>query len=988
MKKQFMKLVALALCVVMVVSVIAIPTFAKTAEVWDGTVAEGFAAGSGTEKDPYQIATAEELAYLSSLANSKSYGLSDLYFVLVNDIYLNDITNYGNWTASTAGLNEWTPISHTNKFLSTFDGQGHTVYGMYITNGGYKSTGLFGNVTNDKAGDYGTGKGVYNLNVACSYIDVTVTYGDMAEIGGVAGRLYSGAVIVGCTSDAIIKVNDNGKATRIGGIVGAAREGHYSIEDCAFKGSIDVTASNNNTSVAGIVGFASDTYEMANRSGVHGCYNEGNITMSNGKAAGGILGYASHTSGKGALIVEDCYNTGKIDATATISGAAGIVAFAYCHLTVKNVFNVGEIVKANNAKELIAETYKGGSGQYTWTYVFENLYYNTDSKLAAGFAAVNDVAVGLSVKEGTFVSDNMAFGGFTGYDVDIWQVEAGRMPVLKALPAEVTSYDATAPVWDGSVATAFAGGTGTEDDPYQIATGAQLAYLENLILNQTSGYTKAYYKLTADIYLNDISGFDTWTKDTKGLNLWLPIGRKGSKPFKGSFDGDGHTVYGMYINSVDGSLCGLFGRLEGTTAVVENVNIAYSLITGSLDDTVGSVVAYARGGAVVKNCASSAKIDITLSNSNGWQSVGGVVGVVGDATQVGAQMYNCANYGDITIKEGSYIKGNFVGGVAGQMLDSQNTTLVSGCYNEGSINAYCRGVGGVVGCVYEASGALTVKDCINAGDVTGFGSYASSSGDTVNCKTGGIVGETASKHHIVNNCINLGAVANTTLPTGAGQLSGTENSLGAYENCFYNSDNDIAVGGNGADGKALSVAKGEFVAENMFGSVWTVADGKLPTLTGVGFDSDIEILGAQIRESWTEFYKNGEKVAEGQGIRFGATISDASKYTENGEYSLAVIISTKKSLGDSALTVVNAQYVIKAVNTVEYNTETDELTFSGHLVGIDAVNFDTVFTARAVVMKGDKVVMYSDVMERSVSGVAESLGYTLDSNGSLCLQHS
>ena len=74
------------------------------------------------------------------------------------------------------------------------------------------------------------------------------------------------------------------------------------------------------------------------------------------------------------------------------------------------------------------------------------------------------------------------------------------------LPTAVLAADST---WDGSIATAFAGGTGTESDPYQIADGAQLAYLASEV-NNGRAYENSYFVLTADIDLNN--------KD------WTPIG--------------------------------------------------------------------------------------------------------------------------------------------------------------------------------------------------------------------------------------------------------------------------------------------------------------------------------------------------------------------------------------------------------------------------------------------------------------------------------
>ena len=83
-------------------------------------------------------------------------------------------------------------------------------------------------------------------------------------------------------------------------------------------------------------------------------------------------------------------------------------------------------------------------------------------------------------------------------------------------------------VWDGSVATDFASGTGTEADPYQIATAAQLAYLAQQV-NAGNQYEGQYFKVTNDLDLNDLE--------------WTPIGN-GTYDFSGFFDGGEHSKSG------------------------------------------------------------------------------------------------------------------------------------------------------------------------------------------------------------------------------------------------------------------------------------------------------------------------------------------------------------------------------------------------------------------------------------------------------------
>lgn len=120
-------------------------------------------------------------------------------------------------------------------------------------------------------------------------------------------------------------------------------------------------------------------------------------------------------------------------------------------------------------------------------------------------------------------------------------------------------------IWDGSVAEAFAGGSGTESDPYIITNGAQLALAitQSGTTTQTvtdedgtetaetvnEAYYGSYYKITKDIYLNDPEAID-WKNANggsySGLNSWYRWNNGSGENFAGTIDGAGHTVYGLY----------------------------------------------------------------------------------------------------------------------------------------------------------------------------------------------------------------------------------------------------------------------------------------------------------------------------------------------------------------------------------------------------------------------------------------------------------
>lgn len=122
--------------------------------------------------------------------------------------------------------------------------------------------------------------------------------------------------------------------------------------------------------------------------------------------------------------------------------------------------------------------------------------------------------------------------------------------------------------WSGQIAMAFAGGNGTEDNPYIIETPEQLAKL----CNSLSTTPKKHYRLGADIIINDTS-YNGWQEDARN---WFT----GYYAFAGHFDGAGHTISGLYYKG-DALYAGLFPVLA-ENSVVENVGIINSEIANSL----------------------------------------------------------------------------------------------------------------------------------------------------------------------------------------------------------------------------------------------------------------------------------------------------------------------------------------------------------------------------------------------------------------------
>ena len=221
--------------------------------------------------------------------------------------------------------------------------------------------------------------------------------------------------------------------------------------------------------------------------------------------------------------------------------------------------------------------------------------------------------------------------------------------------------------WDGTTAKTFACGSGTALGPYVIVTAEQLAHLSFVVNSGDKNFSGKYFKLGADIALNEgvLLGADgKLVGDPDSLLNWTPIGND-DVAFDGVFDGDGHVVSGMFIDAT-GPNNGLFGNVSGT---VRNVTVEDSWVRGG----------NSTGGIVGKNVG-------TVENATNRATVSGT----GDCT----------------------------GGVVGRSdkKDNRVNSVLKKLLNEGVVSGE-KQVGGVAGCVSNA----TIEDVENNATVDGLG---------------------------------------------------------------------------------------------------------------------------------------------------------------------------------------------------------------------------------------------------------------------------
>lgn len=380
------------------------------------------------------------------------------------------------------------------------------------------------------------------------------------------------------------------------------------------------------------------------------------------------------------------------------------------------------------------------------------------------------------------------------------------MPRGGARPGNCICRGGYTNIWDGSIASAFAGGTGTAENPYQIATGAQLAYLASSV-NNGETYAGKNFVLTADIDLNGLP----WTPIANTFSDVL-FGGSDYRIFAGNLDGQGYAVSNVVIGStsapLESDVFGLFGATEGKISnlhlnTVSIHGIAKRNVFGYVNGLAGGLVGYACGN--VENChVTSLTMTMTTPGKGGvgayW--IGGLVGVL----DVG-QIDECSASGKITEQSG---KGS-IGGLIGELGKASKITY-SRAHVALNVTAAPYGgadVGGFIGKGNGKSNAETViRNCYATGNVTGGAYTGGFAGgiwglNIINCyATGNVSGAAASMASFVGtdssdpsyygsiiNCYTTGKVADDAPNRFAFFQQQDATKRSKVENCYFSNTN-------------------------------------------------------------------------------------------------------------------------------------------------------------------------------------------------------
>ena len=241
---------------------------------------------------------------------------------------------------------------------------------------------------------------------------------------------------------------------------------------------------------------------------------------------------------------------------------------------------------------------------------------------------------------------------------------------------------------------------GTKDAVYEISNAGQLYWFAGLVNGTLSGVAQnksANAVLTADIVVNANVLKSDGTLNEGTFKEWTPIATSAS-PYTGIFDGQNHTISGLYFNQENSYDVGLFGRNNGKIA---NAGILDSYFYGT--SKVGGVCGNNYTGTI-SNCYNTGSV-------SGIGTAGGVSGY-----NYTGSITNCYNTGNVSGSSG------FVGGVSGY----NDGGTITNCYNTSSVSGKERYVGGVIGrnesnatitnCYYDS--AIYTGNAIGANDGT------------------------------------------------------------------------------------------------------------------------------------------------------------------------------------------------------------------------------------------------------------------------------
>lgn len=347
----------------------------------------------------------------------------------------------------------------------------------------------------------------------------------------------------------------------------------------------------------------------------------------------------------------------------------------------------------------------------------------------------------------------------------------------------------------------FSGGSGTEQDPWQISS------LDDLVeMNDWSAYADDYFMVT-----NHIDASATSDPNYNSGIGFEPIGvGNGREPFSGVFDGNNHTISGLNINGVSSDYLGLFGKVSG--AEIKNLKLDSMFVKG--DTYIGGLAGEVTGkqesnGTIRRALISNVSINIRIDPDDiDSRYIGGLAGFVSSDSDIEKA------YVKTNINPSSYQFTNLtgVGGLIGTIgysdqIPDERKTIVNQVYSEGNIitqgsssTSKATEIGGLIGSVSNSS----IKNAWSSVKVE-------KSGD----RLGGLIGFISRSS--IHDSYTIGSAIDTVgYNTNGGVIGENFNSSSTFTNVYFNNEESLSSDavGNGSSLGITTLSNTQMLGEN------------------------------------------------------------------------------------------------------------------------------------------------------------------------------
>ena len=521
MKRVFQKFLSMLLVFTLVLSLLpalSLPAKAETTGNWIDFAADAFAGGDGSESNPYEIATSEQLAYLAKQVNSGT-DYSGVFFIQTSNLNLSG--------------KEWTPIGHFsgasghiysgNGFEGTYDGGNCTISNLTITAVSTLTySGNSNSVVLNPIGLFGMTQYSTIKNVHLSDVEITLSsWVNSLRVGSLIGETIASNIInCSAVSDTGITLSGSSNAG-LGGLIGETREDSKGGVTYVANCYTSLPVSNPSGSAGGITGCHGSECIMAN------CYSRGAVTSSGDSNAGGL---ASINYGN----ISNCYATGMVN---------------------------------GNYRPVAPNTTNAA-----FTVIGESAYYlsDTSGSSVSGYTGIGETQTNMQSEQfsQTLNINRSCVSGLMPSSITLykWKISADEndgYPVF-----DTSAADASDGTTSDSSAT-FSGGDGSESNPYQISCKADMIQYEVNINSYTeigstgTYYSQAYYIVTKDIDMGGVT--------------FTPIGLTDQTAFSGNMDFKNHIIVD-YTPDTSTGISTDYGNLIGITSSPTISNYAAAII--------------------------------------------------------------------------------------------------------------------------------------------------------------------------------------------------------------------------------------------------------------------------------------------------------------------------------------------------------------------------------------------------------------------------